>query len=103
MARVQTSLGSLGSGDDGDDIAILDNQNMSKTYWDEIGDVESVRDELLDTLLLCHRCGAASSSTLSPSVWKKSPRRTGILLHGPPGTGKTLVRLNILCLSVSSS
>ncbi|KAM9819837.1 peroxisomal ATPase PEX6 [Syngnathus typhle] len=50
--------------------------------WEDVGGLEQVKKDILDTVQLPLRCPQLSSLRLS---------RTGVLLHGPPGTGKTLL------------
>ncbi|XP_077574973.1 peroxisomal ATPase PEX6 [Stigmatopora nigra] len=50
--------------------------------WEDVGGLERVKKDILDTLQLPLRHPQLSSLKLN---------RTGVLLHGPPGTGKTLL------------
>ncbi|RWS25511.1 glycerol kinase 3-like protein, partial [Leptotrombidium deliense] len=56
--------------------------NVPNVEWDDVGGLEDVRKEILETVRL-------------PLVYKQLSdcglRRSGVLLHGPPGTGKTLL------------
>ena len=52
----------------------------SQVTWDDIGGLESVKQELKETIAIA---GSKKSKAIKP--WK------GILLFGPPGTGKTLL------------
>ncbi|KAI8784803.1 peroxisome assembly factor 2 [Biomphalaria glabrata] len=50
--------------------------------WDDIGGLESVKSEIIDTVQLpLHH----------PELLAAGLRRSGVLLYGPPGTGKTLI------------
>lgn len=50
--------------------------------WEDVGSLESIKKEILDTIQL----PLQRSELLSLGLC-----RTGVLLYGPPGTGKTLL------------
>lgn len=50
--------------------------------WEDIGGLEHVKKELLDTIQL---------PLEHPELFDGDKKRSGILLYGPPGTGKTLL------------
>jgi peroxin-6 len=59
------------------------NKHIEPVYWEDIGGLERVRQEILDVLELPFHY---------PELFPPhAPRRQGVLLYGPPGTGKTLV------------
>ena len=57
---------------------------IPKTSWDDVGGLESVKDDLIESVIwpMKHRNFYEALDVESPK---------GILLHGPPGTGKTLL------------
>ncbi|XP_028313489.1 peroxisome assembly factor 2 isoform X2 [Gouania willdenowi] len=55
---------------------------IPKVHWEDVGGLQDVKKEILDTVRLPVQC-----AKLLPLGLK----RTGILLYGPPGTGKTLL------------
>ncbi|KAL7418332.1 peroxisomal assembly protein [Cryptotrichosporon argae] len=56
---------------------------IPKVRWDDVGGLESVKQDILDTVQL---------PLEHPELFAKGLRkRSGILLYGPPGTGKTLL------------
>ena len=54
------------------------NGKIAPVYWEDIGGLDNVRKEIMDSLL-------------PNSNFDSSRKKRGILLFGPPGTGKTLV------------
>lgn len=50
--------------------------------WEDVGGLEQVKREVLDTVQLPLR---------RPQLLSLKLNRTGVLLYGPPGTGKTLL------------
>ncbi|XP_072912380.1 peroxisomal ATPase PEX6 isoform X2 [Hemitrygon akajei] len=50
--------------------------------WQDVGGLEAVKREILDTVQL---------PIEHPELLSRGLRRTGLLLYGPPGTGKTLL------------
>ena len=53
--------------------------------WEDIGGMQSIRSEILDTISL---------PLEHPELFSKNggaKKRSGVLLYGPPGTGKTLI------------
>lgn len=50
--------------------------------WDDVGGLEDIKTELLDTIQL---------PLDHPELFAKNLRRSGVLLYGPPGSGKTLL------------
>lgn len=52
------------------------------THWSDIGGLNDVKAEIIDTIQL---------SLDFPQLKKSGLRRTGVLLYGSPGTGKTLL------------
>ncbi|EDO48602.1 predicted protein [Nematostella vectensis] len=50
--------------------------------WKDVGGLDSVKEEILDTIQL---------PLLHPELFAAGLRRSGVLLYGPPGTGKTLM------------
>lgn len=53
-----------------------------KIHWDDIGGLESIKNEIIDAFRI---------SIDYPELKATGLKRTGILLYGPPGTGKTLL------------
>ena len=51
--------------------------------WDDVGGLEEVKREIIDTIELPLKLGFSWS--------KMGVKRSGVLLFGPPGTGKTLL------------
>ena len=58
-------------------------KQIPKVTWDDVGGLQNVKKDILDTIQL-----PLEHPELFASGMKK---RSGILLFGPPGTGKTLV------------
>lgn len=56
--------------------------NQEGTSWLDIGGLNHVKQEIIDTIQL---------ALDFPQLKKSGLRRTGVLLFGPPGTGKTLL------------
>lgn len=50
--------------------------------WEDVGGLESIKKEILDTIQL---------PLQHPELLSLGLSRTGVLLYGPPGTGKTLL------------
>ncbi|KAM9314084.1 peroxisomal ATPase PEX6 [Pholidichthys leucotaenia] len=50
--------------------------------WEDVGGLQRVKKEILDTVQLPLQC---------PELLSLGLHRTGVLLYGPPGTGKTLL------------
>lgn len=59
-----------------------DELDQEETRWLDIGGLNNVKQEIIDSIQL---------SLDFPQLKKSGLRRTGVLLHGPPGTGKTLL------------
>ncbi|XP_041789279.1 peroxisome assembly factor 2 isoform X1 [Chelmon rostratus] len=51
-------------------------------HWDDVGGLQQVKKEILDTVQL---------PLQRPELLSLGLNRTGVLLYGPPGTGKTLL------------
>jgi len=60
----------------------IDEKKSEGTRWVDIGGLNHVKKDIIDTIQLCIDF---------PQLKKTGLRRTGILLYGPPGTGKTLL------------
>ena len=56
---------------------------IPKVQWSDIGGLDDVKQEILDTIELPLKLGF--------NFDELGVKRSGILLHGPPGTGKTLL------------
>ncbi|OTF71281.1 hypothetical protein BLA29_003804, partial [Euroglyphus maynei] len=56
---------------------------IPKVQWSDIGGLDHVKQEILDTIELPLKLGF--------NFDELGVKRSGILLHGPPGTGKTLL------------
>ncbi|XP_030598773.1 peroxisome assembly factor 2 [Archocentrus centrarchus] len=55
---------------------------IPRVHWDDVGGLQHVKKEILDTVQLPLQC---------PELLSLGLNRTGVLLYGPPGTGKTLL------------
>uniref|UniRef100_A0A669EHN9 Peroxisomal ATPase PEX6 n=1 Tax=Oreochromis niloticus TaxID=8128 RepID=A0A669EHN9_ORENI len=55
---------------------------IPNVHWEDVGGLQHVKKEILDTVQLPLQC---------PELLSLDLNRTGILLCGPPGTGKTLL------------
>lgn len=64
-------------------ISDLGAPKIPNVEWDDIGGLESVKNDILDTIELPLKHPELFTGGLR--------RRSGILLYGPPGTGKTLL------------
>ncbi|XP_034045150.1 peroxisome assembly factor 2 isoform X2 [Thalassophryne amazonica] len=55
---------------------------IPKVHWEDVGGLQRVKKEILDTIQL---------PLQHPQLLSLGLNRTGVLLYGPPGTGKTLL------------
>lgn len=60
------------------------NVDFERVYWDSIGGLASVKQELQESLMLLRR-----ESDIADVLGIRQPK--GILLYGPPGNGKTML------------
>ena len=63
--------------------AIIGTPNIPSVRWADVGGLESVKQEILDTIQLPIQCPELFAAGLR--------QRSGVLLYGPPGCGKTLI------------
>lgn len=61
---------------------VLGMPNIPQVSWSDVGGLEKVKAEIIDTIKLPMQ---------HPELMAKGLRRSGLLLYGPPGCGKTLL------------
>lgn len=61
---------------------VTDKEKEQSIRWDDVGGLDEVKNEIIDTIQLF---------VDYPQLKESGLKQTGILLYGPPGTGKTLL------------
>lgn len=60
----------------------LSSLQIPSVFWQDVGGLQEVKKEILDTIQL---------PLEHPELLSFGLHRSGLLLYGPPGTGKTLL------------